>query len=100
MNREPKISEIEKLIDHFKKTEREHELLEVLKHHHIKGPDEVADVIDDTTHEFHKESIIINRMAWREGLKKKTLHPFKRFFWYFRNKWYVQIGRASCRERV
>jgi LPXTG-site transpeptidase (sortase) family protein len=92
LNREPKISEIEKLIDHFKKTEREHELLEVLRFHNIKGPDEIADVIEDNTNEFHEEAIVINKLAWKEGLKKKAAHPFRRFFWYFRNKWYLRFG--------
>lgn len=89
---EPKISEIEKLIDHFKKTDREHELAEILRRHNIKGPDETLDVIDDFTHEFHNESIVINKIAWSEGLKKKSYHPFKRFAWHFRNKWFVRFG--------
>lgn len=91
-NKEPKISEIETLINHFKKTDREHELAEILKRHNIKGPDEVMDVIDDFTHEFHNESIVINKIAWSEGLKKKTLHPFKRFAWHYHNKWFVRFG--------
>lgn len=91
-NREPKISEIEKLIDHFKKTKREHELKEILRRHNIKGPDEALDVIDDYTHEFHNESIIINKIAWHKGIKKKAYHPFKRFAWYFKEKWFVRFG--------
>jgi len=90
--KEPKISDIEKLIDHFKKTNREHELNEVLKRHNIKGPDEIMDVIDDSTHEFHNESIVINKMAWKNGFKNKALHPFKRFSWHFKDKWYVRFG--------
>jgi LPXTG-site transpeptidase (sortase) family protein len=91
-NREPKISEIEKLIDHFKTTDREHELTEILQRHNLKGPDETMDVIDDFTHEFHNESIVINKLAWSEGLKKKTYHPFKRFIWHYHNKWFVRFG--------
>jgi LPXTG-site transpeptidase (sortase) family protein len=91
-DREPKISEIESLIDHFKKTDREHELLEILRRHNIKGPDEIMDVIEDNTHEFHNESIVINKLAWSEGFKKRTMHPFKWFAWHFKNKWYVKFG--------
>ncbi len=94
MEREPKISEIEKIIDHFKKTDREHELAEILRRHNIKGPekDEVASVVDNTTHEFHNESIVINKLAWKRGLKKKAFHPFRRIAWYYKNKWFVRFG--------
>ncbi|MDD3480841.1 MAG: class E sortase [Patescibacteria group bacterium] len=92
MNREPKIEELEKLIEHFRKTDREHELSEILERHKIMDRDEVLDVIDDDTHEFHEEAIVINKLAWREGLVRKVAKPFKRFSWLFRNKWYVRFG--------
>lgn len=92
MNREPKISEIEKLIEHFRTTEREHELKEILERHHIKDKDEVMDVIDDDTHEFHEEAIIVNKIAWHKGAVKKLKKPFKRIAWLFRNKWYLRFG--------
>lgn len=92
MNREPKISEIEKLVEHFRKTNRENELVEVLNSHNVKGPDEVMDVIDNNTHEFHNESIVINKIAWHRGLIKKSIHPFKRFAWHYKNKWYIRFG--------
>lgn len=91
MNREPKISEIEKLIEHFRLTGREHELHEILERHHIKSDDEVLRPIDDD-HEFHEEAIVINKIAWHEGLIKKTKKPIKRLVWLFRNKWYIRFG--------
>lgn len=92
MDREPKISEIEKLIEHFRNSGREHELSDVLKSNDVKGPDEVMDVIEDDTHEFHNESIVVNKLAWHEGIVKKSYHPFKRFAWHFKNTWYVRYG--------
>lgn len=92
MKREPNIEELEKLIEHFRKTNREDELSEILERHNIMERDEVMDVIFDDTHEFHEEAIVINKLAWREGLVRKTKKPFKRFEWLFRNKWYVRFG--------
>jgi len=94
MNREPKIEELEKLIKHFRVTAREHELAEILKRHNIMEKDEVIDVVDDDTHQFHEEAIVINKLAWKEGLIKKTKKPLKRLMWLIRNKWYVQFGLA------
>ena len=91
MNREPKISEIEKLIEHFRQTEREHELNEILERHSIKQKDEIFSVVD-LDHEFHEEAIVVNKLAWHEGLIKKARRPFKRAQWIFRNKWYVRFG--------
>jgi LPXTG-site transpeptidase (sortase) family protein len=92
LNREPKISEIEKLIEHFRSTEREHELLEILQRHNIKEPDEAMKVINDFTHEFNEEAIVVNKIAWREGAIKKIRKPFKRLLWLYRNKWYLRFG--------
>jgi sortase A len=91
LNREPKISEIEKLIEHFKLTDREQELDEILHRHNIKARDEVLSVIDND-HEFHEEAIVVNKMAWHEGVIKKTKKPTKKLIWIFRNKWYVRFG--------
>lgn len=92
MNQEPKISEIEKLIAHFRDTGRENELKEILERHHIKERDEVLDVINDTTHEFSEEAIIINKIAWNQKIVKKARKPIKRLVWLFRNKWYLRFG--------
>lgn len=92
MNREPKISEIEKLIEHFRQTERENELQEILSRHSIKGDDELLQVVNPDTHEFNEEAIIVNKMAWHEGVIKKARKPLRRLIWIFRNKWYVRFG--------
>jgi len=91
LNREPKISEIEKLIEHFRQTEREHELNEILERHNIKSKDEIFGVVD-SEHEFHEEAIVVNKIAWHEGVVRKTKKPIKKLIWTFNNRWYVRFG--------
>lgn len=87
MNREPKISEIEKLIEHFRKTNRENELLEVLLEHGITSDEPVVSV-DEGTHEFHEEAIVFNEIAKKEGLVVRKHKPLKKYTSKFKEKWY------------
>ncbi len=92
MRDEPKISELEKLIEHFRSTGRESELDEVIGAHKQASGVEILPVINDTTHEFSEEAIIVNKIAWHEGVVRKSKKPLRRAIWLFRNKWYIRFG--------
>lgn len=64
--REPTIHEIEKLIKHFRETEREHELHEVLELFGMKNPTEV---VQPETNEFNEQGIVLQKIAAGDGLK-------------------------------
>jgi len=91
MNREPKISEIEKLIKHFLDTGRENELLEVLQTHGIKSqtPDMA---IDPKTHEINPQGYVIEKIEEKEGLIGRTKRIIARIIWAYREKWYVRYA--------
>lgn len=91
MNREPKISEIEKLIKHFIDTEREHELLEILERHHIKS-EEPVEVVDEGTHEFHEEGVVINRITEKQGLRVHHHRPFGKYVDNVKHRWYYRYS--------
>lgn len=94
MNREPKISELQKLIQHFIDTGREHELLEVLEKEGIKSeeqkdPDEV---VQDGTSEFNEEGIVLQKIAKKEGLKVRHHRPLGKYRDKFMSKWYYRYS--------
>lgn len=91
MDREPKISEIEKLIKHFRETEREHELLEVLAKHGIQKENPL-EVVEEGTNEFHPEGIAYNKIAEKEGLIRKTNRVIVTIYNAFKTKWYLRYG--------
>lgn len=91
MNREPKISEIEKLIKHFVDNGREDELLEVLARHNIKSPAPDT-AIDPKTHEINPEGYVIEKIEEREGLISKTKRFFAGVVWTYKEKWYVRYA--------
>lgn len=91
MNREPKISEIEKLVEHFRNTEREDELLEVLKEHGITG-NEPATIVEKGTHEFHEEALVLDKIAHKEGLIIREHKPLKKITGAYQNKAYFRYG--------
>jgi LPXTG-site transpeptidase (sortase) family protein len=91
MDREPRISEIEKLIKHFRDTNREHELLEVLHRHGIRK-DESVPVIDEATHEYHQEGIVLNKIAQREGFLKKSNKFVVATVNAYKERWYLRYG--------
>lgn len=91
MDREPKISEIEKLIKHFRETNREHELLEVLAKHNI-SKEEPVEVVEEETHQFHPEAIYLNQLAKKEGLIKKTNRFIKSIIHLYKHNWLVRYG--------
>lgn len=92
MDREPKISEIEKLIKHFRETNREHELHEILERHKIRT-DEPVPVLDEHN-EFHEEGVVLNKIAAEEGfVEKKTIGGyFRKLKKAFQEKWYIRYG--------
>lgn len=91
MNREPKISEIQKLIQHFRDTEREHELLEVLSRHNIRS-EETEDVVDEETHEFHEEGVVIGKISEKQGLRVHHHRPFGKYVDAVKHKWYYRYS--------
>lgn len=91
MEREPKISELEKLISHFRNSGREDELLEVLKEHTLDASELIASV-DEGTHEFHPEAIALNNIAAKEGLLKRSGHFWGQIKKAYKTKWYVRYG--------
>lgn len=91
MNREPKISEIEKLVEHFRKTNREDELLEVLREHGITN-EEPMEVVEKGTHEFHEEALVLNKIAEHEGLIIREHKPFRKVTDTYRNKPYLRYS--------
>lgn len=92
MDREPKISEIEKLIKHFRETNREHELFEILERHRIKS-DEPVPVVDEQN-EFHEEGLVLNNIAAEEGFleKKNFIGYLKKLRKSFKEKWYFRYA--------
>jgi LPXTG-site transpeptidase (sortase) family protein len=91
VNREPKISEIEKLIKHFRETEREHELLEILEREGIKK-DEPTDIVHEFTSEFNEEGIVLNKIAKKEGLRVHHHRPLGKYKDGFMSKWYYRYS--------
>lgn len=89
MNREPKISEIQKLIDHFRNTDREDELFEVLEKHNIKGNDPEI-VISEGTHEINEQAEVFGKIAKKEKLRIHHHRPFGKITDFIRYKWYVR----------
>lgn len=89
--REPKISEVEKLIEHFRKTNRENELLDVLHEHGITS-DEPMEVVEKGTHEFHEEALVLNKIAEHEGLIIREHKPLKKITDAYRNKPYLRYS--------
>jgi LPXTG-site transpeptidase (sortase) family protein len=89
VNREPKISEIQKLINHFRDTNREHELLEVLDKHNIKSEDPIP-IIDPETHEFHEEALAVSRISEKQGLRVHHHRPFGKVMDELSGKWYYR----------
>ncbi len=86
MNREPNISEIEKLINHFKKTDREDELLEILERHNI-GEVNPIESIEPGTNEINPEALDLNKIAKKEGLRIHEYRPFKKISNLWKHKW-------------
>lgn len=91
MNREPKLSEIEKLIKHFRDTEREHELLEVVERYK-KVPDEPLETVEPETHEFHEEGVVLNKIAAKEGLAVYHHKPLEKYQRWLRGKKYLRYS--------
>lgn len=87
MNREPKVSEIEKLINHFRKTDREDELFEVLDTHGIGNHKKDLEAIDPKTHEISEEAIAVENIAKKEGLKIHEYRPLKKIADAWKYKW-------------
>lgn len=85
MNREPNISEIEKLVEHFRKGGRENELLDVLRAHGITN-DEPLEAVEKGTHQFHEEALVLNKIAEREGLIVREHKPLKKITDAYKNK--------------
>lgn len=79
MNREPNISEIEKLLNHFRHNGREDELNEVLKEHHI----------NDEKNEL-KDNGLDNQETTKQGLEEYDERLFGRLTDFFRDKWYAK----------
>jgi sortase A len=86
--REPLISELEKLINHFRETDRENELREALFEHGI-GPKKI-EAIDPLTHEINPEAVELEKIAVREGLIPRTKKLFKTIRVNFKEKWYFR----------
>lgn len=91
MDREPKISELEKLINHFRNTGRESELFEALAKHNIAGPKQI-EAIDEETNEIHPEAVAIEKIAESEGLITKTSKAMRAIRQNFKEKWYLRYG--------
>jgi LPXTG-site transpeptidase (sortase) family protein len=89
VNREPKISEIEKLIQHFRDTKRDHELLEILEREGIKK-DEPTDIIHEYTSEFNEEGIVLDKIAKKEGLRVHHHRPLGKYKDTYMSKWYYR----------
>jgi len=89
LNREPKISEIEKLISHFKNTGREDELFEVLEKHNIKGADPEI-LVDEYTHEINDQADVISKISRKEKLRVTHHRPFGPAIDFIKHKWYVR----------
>lgn len=86
MNREPKISEIEKLINHFIKTDREDELLEILDRHNI-GEINPTEAIEPGINEINPEALNLDKIAKKEGLKIYEYRPLKRLSNSWKHNW-------------
>lgn len=91
LNREPKISEIEKLIQHFKKTDREDELYEVLEKHNIKGPDPRV-FVEEFTHQINEQAEVFKNIAQKEKLRIYHYRPFGKITDFIRHKWFVRYS--------
>jgi len=91
VNREPKISEIENLLNHFRKSNRENELLEVLRNHGITEGEPVQ-TVDEGTHEFHEEAIVLNKIAEKEKLIIREHKPLKKITEAFKKRWYFRYA--------
>lgn len=81
MNREPKISEIEKLLNHFRNNGREDELNEVLNKHQI--------VSSANTHNGDHQEVKGNEGA---GLSEYEERLFGGITDFFREKWYARYA--------
>lgn len=91
ISREPKIAEVEKLINHFRKNNREDELLDVLREHGITS-EKPAPVVDEGTHEFHEEMVVLNKIAEKEKLIIREHKPLKKITEAFKKKWYFRYA--------
>lgn len=86
---EPKISEIEKLIKHFRETNRSHELHEVLSKHGVKRHDELA--IEPDTNELNPEALVIDKME-KKSFFEKIKKYWANIIILYKEKWYVRYG--------
>lgn len=89
MNREPFISEIEHIIDHFRKTGREDELFEVLARHGLGKTEPEKPINSEKL--INPEALALNKIAKKEGLTKKE-GIFKKFVKAYKNHWYVRYS--------
>lgn len=87
--KEPKISEIENLINHFRKTGREKELEEALIEHNISNS--LSPAISSFTHELNPEMLLIQKIRPKPRTEKFK-NILKIIFFYFREKWYIRYG--------
>jgi LPXTG-site transpeptidase (sortase) family protein len=90
--REPTIHEIERLIEHFRSTNREEELNEILGAFGAKK--DPLDVVEPETHEFNEQGIVMQEIATENGFvipkenkfrdfKKKHGHKILRYSIYY-----------------
>lgn len=89
MNREPKISEIEKLLNHFRETNREDELFEILERHNIKGPDPLETIVPET-HEISEEAFVLSKVAKKTAVLTSAHNHLKNLKSAFKHKWYLR----------